>query len=167
MEIVVVSDTNIFIDLFKLGLLNAFFNLPWEIHTTDFVINELEDPDQKASAETYINQNRLIVGTLSAEDLNAILLRRDASGTKVSFTDYSVCYYAKKYGYTLLTGDKPLRKIAESEGVPVHGILYLLDELIYYGILSPLSAAEALEHLNRINSRLPIDEVEARLKKWK
>ena len=108
MEIVVVSDTNIFIDLFKLGLLNAFFNLPWEIHTTDFVINELEDPDQKASAETYINQNRLIVGTLSAEDLNAILLRRDASRTD----------------------------------------------------------AEALNNLKSINPRLPIDEIEERLKKW-
>ena len=167
MEIVVVSDTNIFIDLFKIGLLNAFFTLPWEIHTTDFVISELKEPSQNAVAKAFIKQKRLKVGTLSSEDLTEILLCRNATGKKVSFTDYSVCFYAKKNGYTLLTGDGPLRKVAESEGIPVHGILYLLDELITNGILAPLSATEALKHLKSINPRLPIGDVEERLKKWK
>lgn len=37
MEIIVVSDTNIFIDLIEVGLLDKFFSLPWEIHTTDMI----------------------------------------------------------------------------------------------------------------------------------
>ena len=41
MEIVVVSDTNIFIDLYNVDLLDEFFSLDIEIHTTDFVMNEL------------------------------------------------------------------------------------------------------------------------------
>ena len=34
-EIIVVSDTNVFIDLYSIGLLKEFFSLPWEVHTTD------------------------------------------------------------------------------------------------------------------------------------
>ena len=33
MDIVAVSDTNIFIDLVEIGLIDAFFALPWEIQT--------------------------------------------------------------------------------------------------------------------------------------
>ena len=69
MEIIVVSDTNIFIDLVKLDLLGDFFSLPWEVHTTDFVINELSDPDQNAAVSAFIKRNRLQVGKLSAEDV--------------------------------------------------------------------------------------------------
>ena len=35
MKKIVVNDTNVFIDLFNVGLLEGFFSLPWEIHTTD------------------------------------------------------------------------------------------------------------------------------------
>ena len=70
-------------------------------------------------------------------------------------------------GKSIQPGDGPLRRIAEADGIPVHGILYLLDELITNGILLPLSATEALKHLKNINPRLPIGDVEERLKKWK
>ena len=44
---VVVSDTNIFIDLMDIGLLDSFFNCGMEIHTTAMVIDEIKKEDQK------------------------------------------------------------------------------------------------------------------------
>lgn len=41
MKKIVVNDTNVFIDLLVVGLLEQFFLLPWEVHTTDFVMQEL------------------------------------------------------------------------------------------------------------------------------
>ena len=41
-EKVVVNDTNVFIDLYSIGLLDEFFSLPWEVHTTALVMLELE-----------------------------------------------------------------------------------------------------------------------------
>ena len=38
---IVISDTNIFIDLVDAGLIDAFFALPFEIHTTTYIIEEL------------------------------------------------------------------------------------------------------------------------------
>lgn len=111
-EKIVVSDTNIFIDLVKLDLLGDFFSLPWDIHTTDFVISELEIPEQKAAVMAFIKRKKLTVGKLDAEEVGHIVERSDATGGKISITDYSVCHYARKNNYTLLTGDMNLRKVA-------------------------------------------------------
>lgn len=166
MEIIVVSDTNIFIDLVKLDLLGDFFSLPWEVHTTDFVINELSDPDQNAAVSAFIKRNRLQVGKHSAEEVVEIVERSDETGGRISITDFSVCHYAKKNGYTLLTGDRNLRKVAISEGISVHGILFLFDELVAHAILPPKLAVEIITKLKGINTWLPFDEVDSRIKKW-
>ena len=53
MEIIAVSDTNIFIDLIEIGLLDEFFALPWETHTTDMIIHELKVIEQKKRVKDY------------------------------------------------------------------------------------------------------------------
>lgn len=55
MEKIVVSDTNIFIDLISVNLLDGFFSLPWEIHTTDMIMKELKDSNQKAVVDALGN----------------------------------------------------------------------------------------------------------------
>jgi hypothetical protein len=40
---------------------------------------------------------------------------------------------AKINGWTLLTGDGPLRELARAEKVDCHGVLWLLDELSRLG----------------------------------
>ena len=47
MTIVAVSDTNIFIDLLETSLLDKLFLLPWEIHTTEFILNEIKEEPHK------------------------------------------------------------------------------------------------------------------------
>lgn len=166
MEIIVVSDTNIFIDLVKLDLLGDFFLLPWEVHTTDFVISELTDPEQNAAVTAFIKRKRLTVGKLSVEEVSDVVDRSNETGGRISITDFSVCHYAKKNGYTLLTGDRNLRKVAISEGISVHGILFLFDELVTHAILPPKLAVEIITKLKGINTWLPFDEVDSRIKKW-
>ena len=61
-------------------------------------------------------------------------------------------------GASLLTGDRHLRAAAEQEGVPVHGTLWLLDEMVRLAVVSPRLAAQALERMLERGSRLPLDE---------
>lgn len=166
MEKIVVSDTNIFIDLVKLELLGDFFSLPWDIHTTDFVINELEVPEQKAAVTAFIKRKKLTVGKLNAVEVGIIAERSEETGGKISITDFSVCHYAQKNNYTLLTGDMNLRKVAVKENISVHGILFLFDELVKHAVLPSELAAETLKKLKGINTRLPLDEVDTRINKW-
>lgn len=41
---VIVNDTNIFIDMHSVGLLEEMCMLPFKIHTVDFVVSEITDP---------------------------------------------------------------------------------------------------------------------------
>lgn len=134
---IVVSDTNIFIDLVKLNLLGDFFALPWDIHTTDFVINELTDYEQRIAVTAFIKRKKLTVGKLNADEIGDIVRRSNETGGKISITDFSVCLYSKKNNFILLTGDGNLRKVASNDNIEVHGILYLFDELVSYSILPP------------------------------
>lgn len=44
---VVVNDTNIFIDLLSVELLEETFKLPIDFHTVDYVVSEIVDSYQK------------------------------------------------------------------------------------------------------------------------
>ncbi len=166
MKTLVVSDTNIFIDLVKLGILGDFFNLPWEIHTTDFVMNELVDTEQYKSVMAFWERGRLWVGKFRAEDVSLIMSMSESARGKISPTDYSVLLYASQKSANLLSGDGRLRKEAEKKGVEIHGILYVFETLVAESILPRLLAAKLLEQLKDINKRLPIEDVDAMIKQW-
>ena len=166
MMTIVVSDTNIFIDLVKLDLLGDLFALPWDVRTTDFVISELTDPKQKAAVTAFINRNKLTIGKLKADEVGEVVQRSNETGGKISIADFSVCFYAKKNGFVLLTGDRNLQKVATNESIEVHGILFLFDELVSHSILPPKLASEILKNLKGINTRLPMEEVDSRIKQW-
>lgn len=168
MRTIVVNDTNIFIDLISVDLLDEFFSLPIEIHTTDFVIHELTDPLQQAKVEPYIINRKLTVKRHSAAEVMEIAEFRNNCDNNVSITDCSVWLYAQKNNYTLLTGDGKLRKSASKSGVDICGILKVFDMLIEdYHIISGQHGADRLETLFAINNRLPSREIESRLNKWR
>lgn len=168
MKKIVVNDTNVFIDLHDVGLLEQFFRLPWEVHTTDFVMRELLDEGQKDTVATYESDGSLHVATFDFDEVIKInkLHKKVINKTNLSITDCSVWYYAKQNKYTLLTGDRKLRNSALNEGVEVRGIIYVFDELVSNGIMQASLAAEKLALLKSINPRLPDSEIEKRLKLW-
>lgn len=73
---------------------------------------------------------------------------------------------AREDGSRLLTGDGHLRQAAESEGVEVSGLLWLMDRLVDERVIPPGRAASALQEIVDHGARLPEDECEKRLLKW-
>ena len=63
-ERVVVNDTNVFIDLYSIGLLEEFFSLPWEVHTTNLVMHELERQWQNEEVSQYKTKGQLHIPLL-------------------------------------------------------------------------------------------------------
>lgn len=160
-----VNDTNILIDLAELDLLNAFAQLDVELHTTDFIIAELEDSEQKAKVVELIDENLLFVSTLNSMEMVDVF-NIQAENNGLSLEDCSVWYYTKKHDGILLTGDGKLRKQAKSNGLLVKGIIYIFDELILNGIISPPEAIAKAHQLLEINERLPKKEIHARIESW-
>ena len=166
-ERIVISDANVIFDLLSVHLLEAFFALPCEICTTDFVISEIEKPEQQKIIQKFIKVKKLGVASFDFDEFNEILHLQSNSKNNTSIADCSVWYYAKKVDGRLLTGDGKLRSAAEKDNVKVSGILYLFDNFVEYNILSPQEAAENLESLMNLNMRLPQGECESRIKFWR
>ncbi len=163
---IIVNDTNIFIDLYSIGLLRALCELPYDVRTVDFVINEIKDPGQSESLAALATEGKIKVEKFSIEELSEIIEEYSKVPGNLSFPDCSVCYYARKHSATLLTGDRQLRKYAEGNNVSVRGVLFIFDELVDKGIIVADIAAQKLRDLSNVNLRLPNSEIEKRLKKW-
>ncbi len=169
MEKLVVSDTNIFIDLISIDLLDGFFSLPWEIHTTDMIMKELKDSNQKLKVDTFRQQGFLKVKGFDGKEMLELLRMRNQAqkSSNASIQDCSVWKLAKNLGCPLLTGDNRLRKVVQRDDVEVHGILYVLDKMLELKVINHETAISKLQGLFSVNSRLPKDEIDKRLELWK
>lgn len=157
---IVISDTNIFIDLWNIGLLEHFCELPLSIHTTDFIIGELKTQGVKIAVARLQQEGKIIVKTFKSYEYSEIMSLQDKN---LSFQDCTVLYYALNGDYKLLTGDRNLRKVAERHGLQVSGIIYVIDELLHHGILSEEEYVAKLKALLESNHRLPAKEIMKRL----
>lgn len=156
-----ITDTNIWIDLHAGRLVTYTFRLPFLFAAPDVVIAELEEPEGQAIVELGLQ-----VQELSGQEVSHVgeLSFRYAAPSRV---DLFALVLAKTRDGVLLTGDRELRKAAEQEKVPVHGTLWLIDQLINRRILAFPHATMALERMIVEGRRLPRAECERRLKRWK
>jgi len=161
---IAVNDANIFIDLFEIDLIDTFFKLNLDLHTTNLVMNEL-DFEQKLALEKQVACKKLTVKKLDERELE-YLMAREISSNKLSKQDVSVYAYAKDLKATILTSDNRLRKEAKEKGFEVHGILWVFETMISEKLIKPKKAIDKLIELMKINTWLPMDECHNRIDKW-
>lgn len=163
---VVLSDANILIDLCKLELLKEFFCLDLEVFTTERVIRELKDKDQRKQVNPYVG-SLLKIKSLSSIEVMEVAQLTSQNIKNLSYVDCEVWHISKTYNYTLLTGDKNLRNQAHKTNVEVRGILYIFDELHRKNIVATSQLFDKLTLLKSINKRLPQQEINNRLELYK
>lgn len=157
---VYISDTNIWIDFHNSGLLDALFSLPFQICSTDFVLAELQDFDPKTLQTRGLQVHKL------DEQATEQLVTLMESHNNSSLADVSCYLLAQQTRHPLLTGDGRLRKQAEKDGLQVHGVLWLLDQVVMHQIVMPSIAAHGLQTMIDRGARLPANECQARLRVW-
>ena len=163
---IVINDANILIDLAKLDLLDVFSKLPFDLYTTDFVYEELNEEQKSPVSVLHKNGYLKIIETEETIDFqNITRLLESSSG--LSFEDCSVWYYSQKLSGTLLTGDGKLRKQVSKQGIEVRGIIYVFDELVKESLLDFPIAIEKIKQLFQLNNRLPKKEIDKRIENWK
>ena len=155
---IVVSDTQILIDMDAAGLLEMVAVSSVHFHTVDYVIAELHrSPYERPIVDRMVEEGHLAVFSFEGKEASDLFsyYGKFASKSNLTITDCAVLKYAKDNNYRMLTGDRKLRNHAEDEGVMVSGILYLADHFVKEGLLTGLEMASRLEHLLDINPRLP------------
>lgn len=153
-----ITDANIFIDLYELELIESFFQLPYRIHTTVFVLDEL-DTDCKEVVQKVTN-------ILSINEEEKIELDSMNWNKGFSFPDKSILYIAKKQKMMVMSGEKKMMSWCVKNNLESHGILFILQELINTNIHNQNFIADKLTELMSFNQWLPTETCIALIEKW-
>lgn len=156
---VLVSDTSILIDLERCDLLQAAFALDAQFVVPDLLYErELGD-----NAGAVLLELGLRVQSLEEEEVERAQGYRGAN-PRLALPDTFALALARSRGWILLTGDAPLRALAEAEQVECHGVLWLIDRMHAELVAEPAVLRAGLDRLARHpRCRLPRAEIEARL----
>ena len=157
------SDTNVWLDFEIINKLEIPFKLPYTyLMNNDAIEDELLSPP--GLGEKLISFG-LVATELTEEEF---FLAEEYMGrfTKPSIYDCVALAIAKCRNIILLTGDGPLRKAAQFEGVTVMGTIGVLDKLYDGAYIESVEYLECLEKLKVYNGgkiRLPKKELEKRI----
>ncbi len=154
-----VSDTSVLIDLDRGSLVEPTFRLPFEFTVPDLLYeHELKDhggPD-------FIRLG-LRVEELDGDEVALALgyLRKRRS---LSLPDSFALALAKTYSWTLLSGDRGLRELAEEEEASCLGVLWLLDRIFEHRVIDRNDLCAGLGQIAaHPRCRLPRSEIRKRL----
>ena len=153
------SDTSVLIDLDRGSLVEPTFRLPFEFTVPDL----LYEHELKVHGGPDLIRLGLRVEDLDGDEVSIALgyLRRRRS---LSLPDSFALALARTNAWTLLSGDRGLRELAEEEGVACHGVLWLLDRIFEHRVID---RSELYAGLDKIAAhprcRLPRAEVRKRL----
>ncbi len=161
-----VTDSSVFFDVIKIHALSEFFALKYEICTTDFVKNEIQESEQRVQIEAFIRSKKLTVFELNGDEIDEVI-RFKTTRVFRTLIDKTVLWKAKQLGCPLLTGDGKLRKEALEQGVEVHGSLWVVEQFVKQEIVNKKRGIEFLDQLKGINDRLPLDEIDRLIKQLK
>ena len=166
MTCVVVNDASCLIDLRKGQLLHVLLRLPYQF-IVPLPIREEELLDFTPEEWRMLEGGGLATYDLPGEEVAlAMALKRECRGLSANDCFALVTAAIQKNGI-LLTGDNQLRKIASSKEVRVHGVLWIIDELLAAGACELELLVSALEiWMNDRAVFLPDSEIEKRLRKF-
>ena len=156
-----ISDSNIFIDLIEGDLLQLMFRLP-EIFAVPNILFQEELVNHYPDLPVYGLQVMDIDGAYMSE---AHRLRRLYKGP--SQNDLFALVLAKQEKCPLITGDLRLRKAAKKEGLVIRGTVWIVKRLLEEKLITLTRAKDAFEGMKQAGSRLPWDEVEAMLNEFR
>jgi hypothetical protein len=160
LQSVLITDTNIWIDLENGGILVEVFRLPYRFLTPDFAIPELIRPGWETLHGLGLEAHEL----LAEQVVELVQLRQ--TYRNLSIIDLAAFLLAKTLNGTLLTGDFRLNELANANGLSVHGVLWLLDEMVHFQALTPGQAVVALGRMLDKGARLPAEECSNRVTSW-
>lgn len=154
-----ISDTNIFIDFEEGGLLAKLFQLTETIAVPDILFEE-ELREQHA---------HLLDLGLELLELQAKAMQRAVelvdTYMRPSRLDLTALALAEQEQCALLTGDKNLRCVAETEGVVVRGTLWICERLVEEDVITARELEGAYRLMRESGRRLPKDEIEKQIRR--
>ena len=159
----IINDANVLIDIEKAELVELIFELDYEFAVPDLLYEEEIAPYSSDFKETALSAIEF------DDDAKELLLQMQEKYKKsaMSRNDISALVLAIRNKCILLTGEKELRQTAKQEGVEVHGILWLIEEMFINKLITINDIELAYKKMEQAGSRLPWEEVDKQIEQVK
>lgn len=151
---ILISDSNIFIDMEVANLTSQMFALPYNFATPDILFYDELEEEHPNLLDTSLEILPLNSDTIKYTE--SIVLKYP----KASKNDLFALALAKQECCPLLTGDGALRKAGKQEKVEIFGTIWIIDELIKHAIITKDEAMEAYDMMKSNKRRLPWELIE-------
>lgn len=93
---IIISDTNIFVDLCNIGLLDSFFMLDEDFRTTKHIMLEISKQEQRQQIFPYAESGKLFVKSFDLQELIAMIDYKEECSSRLSESDVSVIFMARR-----------------------------------------------------------------------
>ncbi|MFA7350060.1 MAG: PIN domain-containing protein [Methylotenera sp.] len=154
---VLISDANILIDLEEGLLIDKIFELPFVFKIPDVLFHE-----ELSEQHNHLIALGLQLGELTGESLIKVFALIEQY-PQPSRNDCLALALAKQENCPLITGDRNLRKAAETEQVQVYGTLWIIEHLVQHDIINKPQAHSAYDRMEQYGRRLPWAEAHLRI----
>jgi hypothetical protein len=159
---IAVLDTSVAVDVYRAGLIDAFFKLPAKYMVPDILYGD----ELKDWFGEVLMANGLIIEHLTETEVERAreFLRRCRS---LSLVDAYALSLAMRGKHTILAGARDIRELGEEGGLEVRGVLYVFDLIEEAQILPPASLHTCLGTMCKSRRvRLPPEEVDVRFARY-
>jgi predicted nucleic acid-binding protein len=154
---VLISDSNVLIDLYVVNQLDSMFKLPFAFTVPDILFEE--ELKTNHSNLTDLGLNVMVLDSETIKYTFQLSEKYDKPGR----IDLFALALAKNVGCPLLTGDMDLRKAAEEESVALYGTVWVIEQLVISEIITIADAYRLYDEMKEKKRRLPWEVAEARL----
>ena len=151
---ILISDSNIFIDMEVANLTSQMFALPYSFATPDILYYEELEEEHPNLLDAGLKV--LLLSSETIKYTESIVLKYPKAGKN----DLFALALAKQESCPLLTGDGALRKAGKKEEIQIFGTIWIMDELIKHDIITKDEAMEAYDIMKNNKRRLPWDLIE-------
>ena len=151
---ILISDSNIFIDMEVANLTSQMFALPYSFATPDILYYEELEEEHPNLLDAGLKV--LLLSSETIKYTESIVQKYPKAGKN----DLFALALAKQESCPLLTGDGALRNAGKKEEIQIFGTIWIMDELIRHDIITKDEAMEAYDIMKNNKRRLPWDLIE-------
>jgi predicted nucleic acid-binding protein len=155
-----ISDANIIIDMNTGGLLRLMFRFDATFAVPDVLYEEELRTDHPELLRLGFKRVELNEDTVAYAGR---LVEKDRT-LGASINDLLALALARQEECPLLTGDGRLRTAGQTEGIEVHGTLWLIEQMVRAGTMTVRQAEAGYAKMREAGRRLPWDEVDQQLR---
>jgi hypothetical protein len=162
-ERLLISDANIIIDMNTGGLLRPMFRLDATFAVPDILFEEELRADHPELSRLGLSLLELREETVVYADKLVEKYRRLGA----SINDLLALALAWQEKCPLLTGDSRLRTAGQTEGIDIHGSIWLVEQMVLARTITVRQAEASYAKMRDAGRRLPWDEIEKQLRTFK